>query len=149
MDLRLAVLVGFASLAASRVASPQSCVDLPGGCPGTGLASPACVGAPTIGNSAFAVLPSACAGGTFRWLILGTCTAPTPLPPLAPMCTAGCTLRATLFFLFSGASPLGAITIPIPPIPSLIGGQVSTQTVCIDLGAGCAVLSPAEQIIVG
>ncbi|MCI0587308.1 MAG: hypothetical protein L0323_10755 [Planctomycetes bacterium] len=107
------------------------------------------MGAPTIGNSAFAVLPSACAGGTYTWLILGTCTAPTPLPPLAPMYTAGCTLRTTLLFLFSGASPLGAIPIPIPPIPSLIGGQVCTQTVCIDLGAGCVVLSPAEQIIVG
>lgn len=133
------VLAGLLLLLSAELRA--QCAPIPGtGCPGQ--APGACMTSPRIGTTFRFQCSPGCS--TTRTGILGTPTAPQPLPS-PPMCMPGCSLGCTpMVFL-----PLfGDWSLPIPNDPTLVGAQACIQCVCVPTSGACVYLGQAVLVTI-
>ena len=136
---------GVASANFLRLVPPCSASAIAGGsgCAGSGGANVlGASGKPWLGTI-FVANASGLANNSVAMTVLGLGTLSLPLPSLLPQGGAGCELLVTPDALGlvvpSGGQAL--VPLPLPLVPSLVGGVLHLQVVPIEFGAGGAITS--------
>ncbi len=136
-------VAGVASANLARLVAPcaATAVAAGNGCTGSGgLNQLATNGLPWLGEILVATA-SGMPNNALAVTVLGLGTANVPLPSLLPQGVAGCQLLVTPDVLGIAVPAAGAavVPLPLPVVPSLVGGVLHLQVAPIEFGVGGAI----------